>query len=128
MNWEGAICANRVDLFFSDKLADIELAKEMCDVCPQFDRCRTVGFEQRELYGIWGGLTYWDRITIDPHFPRRDSIDHGTNRGFDQHKALGIDIEEGDPCGCLEARRANARERMARYRARKKMGPESYKE
>ena len=80
------------------------------------------------MYGVWGGLTYWERRLIDPGFPQRDEINHGENRGFDQHKVLGIEIEEGDPCGCLEAHRANARARMARYREKKNRGRGSAKE
>lgn len=128
MNWHGALCAGRVDLFYSTELADVELAKSICQQCPLIDSCRATSFEQQELYGVWGGLTYWERILIDPNFPRRDEINHGENRGFDQHKTLGIEIEDGDPCGCLEAHRASARARMARYREKKNRGRGSAKE
>jgi hypothetical protein len=114
-----------IDLFFDERFAAVRDAKAICTACPNIEPCAQLGMDNQELYGVWGGTTYFDRIAISdqlglPEFPRRDLIDHGTSRGWAQHKTHGIPIEEGDVCGCLEAYRADARHRMALYRERKK--------
>jgi hypothetical protein len=126
MDWSGAYCKGNVDLFFDENPARVDIAKQICSECPLGRDCLLFALENQELYGVWGGKTYFERkiiaidLGMDP-LPERDSIDHGTIRGYDQHKAHGIPIDEGDPCGCLEAYRAGARERMRAYRKRKKL-------
>jgi WhiB family redox-sensing transcriptional regulator len=36
-------------------------AKRLCQICPVLDRCRRYAIEERELYGVWGGMTELER-------------------------------------------------------------------
>ena len=36
-------------------------AKELCERCPVLAECRTHAMVNRELYGVWGGLTEGER-------------------------------------------------------------------
>lgn len=127
MNWNEALCKGQLDLFFDENPVRVQLAKQICSDCELERDCRFLAIQNKELYGVWGGTTYFERkqlaveLGMEP-LPDRDPIEHGTTRGYDQHKLHGIPIENGDPCGCLEAFRASARERMKKYREKKRQG------
>ena len=120
METSNALCKGRLDLFFDEDPASVALAKSICSECPLAGLCLAGAMARRELYGVWGGTDYYDRVALDPEYPPRDEIEHGTPKGFNQHKAHGISIQDNDPCGCLEANRASARMRMTKYRAKKR--------
>lgn len=59
---EDAECAKpsnreKIDLFFSTKNNDIFSAKLMCDVCPVRKECAKWALENKQLNGVWGGLS-----------------------------------------------------------------------
>ena len=41
-----------------------KLAKEMCLRCPIKEQCLEYALEAREMSGIWGGLTYRERLEL----------------------------------------------------------------
>lgn len=41
-----------------------KLAKEMCLRCPLKSQCLDYALEAKEMGGIWGGLTYRERLSI----------------------------------------------------------------
>jgi WhiB family transcriptional regulator, redox-sensing transcriptional regulator len=51
-----------VELFYSDREADIAEAVRICRGCPVRDRCLQVAIEHQEAFGVWGGT---------PERPRR---------------------------------------------------------
>lgn len=54
------------DLWYSDrKQGDVQYAIDICkSLCPVRDACAQYALEQRETFGIWGGLTERDRRRI----------------------------------------------------------------
>lgn len=50
------------DMFF-DALRE-ELACRVCDKCPVRDRCLQYAVEEHESYGVWGGKTPAERVTL----------------------------------------------------------------
>lgn len=63
-----AACQGYEDLFFNEekdrkgtRRHKEDLAKELCAACPVQAECRASAFDERELYGVWGGLTENER-------------------------------------------------------------------
>ncbi|GAA1054631.1 WhiB family transcriptional regulator [Dietzia natronolimnaea] len=61
-------CVGHQDLFYNDdhdlkgtRRKNEELAKQLCRQCPVLDQCRRYAIEERELYGVWGGMTELER-------------------------------------------------------------------
>jgi hypothetical protein len=59
---EDAECAkpvnrDKIDLFFSTKNNDIFSAKLMCDACPVRKQCAKWALENKQINGVWGGLS-----------------------------------------------------------------------
>lgn len=54
--------------FFSEDLDEIKLAQSICSNCPIRLECLdwAIGFEMEERYvwGVYGGLTSWERLDI----------------------------------------------------------------
>jgi len=44
------------EFFFSNKKYEQEQAKSMCFVCPVRKQCVKTALEEKQLYGVWGGL------------------------------------------------------------------------
>lgn len=57
-----ARCATTVgvgaDLFFSDELADIAMAKTICSGCPGMAPCLEGALARQEPCGVWGGQLF----------------------------------------------------------------------
>lgn len=49
-------------------------AKEICASCTVISDCRAFALEVREPYGIWGGLSEEDRITIYDFLDRKAKV------------------------------------------------------
>lgn len=122
-------CQGLLDLFFDESPDSISTAKAICHACEYQKACLTEALERAEAYGVWGGTDYQERrlIAIASGYPvpsRRPRFEHGTSRGYAWHKREGIEIEldsqGNDVCGCRAAYRSDARERVRRYRKRKK--------
>jgi hypothetical protein len=123
MDFTSALCKGQLDLFFSDDPADTDTAKGICRQCELCDECLTMALQNGEAWGVWGGTDYRERTALAalhgyPIPERFDTIEHGTPRGYAQHEAQDIPLD--DYCGCIEAYRSAARERMRKYRANKK--------
>lgn len=59
--------ADDPDVFFgrNDKLPmtkrEVEAARQVCKACPVARECLMAAFQNREDYGVWGGLTVEER-------------------------------------------------------------------
>jgi WhiB family transcriptional regulator, redox-sensing transcriptional regulator len=42
-------------------------AKAVCEACPVVTQCRQYALDAAEPYGIWGGLTPFERAMLTPH-------------------------------------------------------------
>ena len=66
--WEDAACrdgsGSLTDLFFSDDIADIELAKAVCGTCALAAPCLQGALARREPAGVWGGHLFADGQVI----------------------------------------------------------------
>ncbi|HMK96082.1 MAG TPA: WhiB family transcriptional regulator [Acidimicrobiales bacterium] len=62
--WEDAACrdgsGSLTGLFFSDEIADIEVAKAICSTCSLVEPCLKGALERREAAGVWGGQLFAD--------------------------------------------------------------------
>lgn len=52
------------DLFFSSDDGEQKQALELCRACPVQRECLRYAIDQREMYGIWGGMTESERRSI----------------------------------------------------------------
>ena len=50
------------EVFFGDKIWDIEAAKKICQQCPIMEDCLEVALEDNIKYGVWGGATPEERV------------------------------------------------------------------
>jgi hypothetical protein len=57
--WDDALCNDGtgalLDLFFSEQLDDIAVAKAFCQPCPVREACLAGALSRREPWGVWGG-------------------------------------------------------------------------
>ena len=57
--WNEALCNDGtgalLDLFFSEQLDDIAVAKAFCRPCPVREACLAGALARREPWGVWGG-------------------------------------------------------------------------
>ena len=61
-----------IDIFFSLDETDQKQALELCKACPVQPECLRDAIEQREMYGIWGGMRESDRRSIIRDQRRQD--------------------------------------------------------
>lgn len=59
-----------VDLFFSEQISDIRLAKEICRTCPIRVACLEGALQRREPWGVWGGQLFVDGKVLPVKRPR----------------------------------------------------------
>lgn len=60
-----APCKEDPEAMFPGSLAhEIETAKAYCRACPAIQRCRDWAINEREIYGVWGGLDEDERWAI----------------------------------------------------------------
>ena len=52
------------DLFFPERGASTRLAKSVCRQCPVQEECLEYAVNNREKFGIWGGLSERERRAI----------------------------------------------------------------
>jgi WhiB family redox-sensing transcriptional regulator len=57
--WNEALCNDGtgalLELFFSEQLDDINVAKAFCQPCPVRETCLAGALARREPWGVWGG-------------------------------------------------------------------------
>lgn len=62
---EEAACRDAdIELFFSLDDDDQRAAQELCRSCPVQQECLRFALENREMYGIWGGMQESDRRSV----------------------------------------------------------------
>lgn len=66
----------------------VQRAKMLCGWCPVMEECRAYGLATPGLYGIWGGLTSWDRQRIAEGLPVDGAVD--------DHKPSTLDEADSD--------------------------------
>ena len=68
LSWQEAACRDNsgslTDLFFSDEIPDIELAKAICATCNLAGACLKGALERREPAGVWGGQLFADGAVV----------------------------------------------------------------
>ncbi len=67
--WSAAACSDGgpsglTGLFFSDEIADIDLAKAICSGCTLVAPCLQGALARREPAGVWGGQLFADGQVI----------------------------------------------------------------
>ena len=66
--WQDAACrdgsGSLTDLFFSDDVSDIEVAKAICSTCDLVASCLQGALARREPAGVWGGQLFADGQVI----------------------------------------------------------------
>jgi WhiB family transcriptional regulator, redox-sensing transcriptional regulator len=61
---------NEVDLWFSARPAEVELAKSLCAECPVRDLCFSGARDRQEPWGVWGGELFVDGVVVAHKKPR----------------------------------------------------------
>ncbi|MFE5309733.1 WhiB family transcriptional regulator [Isoptericola sp. NPDC056605] len=89
-----ALCAQvgYGDIWFPDKGGSTREAKQICAECPIATRCLEVALANGERHGIWGGVSERDRRKLAQGRPTGPEREHGTARGYRQHKKHGEDV------------------------------------
>ena len=61
-----ALCAYvDPELWFPEKGGPVNAAKRICQRCPVRSQCLAAALARCEQHGIWGGLTYRERLNRD---------------------------------------------------------------
>ncbi len=64
IEWDLAACStgsgDLAELFFSEQIDDINMAKAMCGTCPIAEACLASAIERGEPWGVWGGELFWN--------------------------------------------------------------------
>lgn len=84
-----APCRGAYGVHFTEVGASSRKAKELCRSCPFTTECLRYALENREKYGIWGGLTEKERRGLTPLVPSKVEhrpFPHGTEAGYQQHR------------------------------------------
>jgi Transcription factor WhiB len=107
-----AACSVRLDLDWIDpSAADAVECREVCAACPVQRQCRTTALRTREPWGIWGGLTPYERtdLAVLEGIPSpRILPPHGTNSRY---------AKWGCACNdCRYAHTLHERDRRRRHR------------
>lgn len=61
---DGACRGVEPEIFFPISEDDAWRAKEICGVCDVKARCLVFALQNRERYGVWGGVTEKERIDL----------------------------------------------------------------
>lgn len=69
---EGACRGADVEIFFSVDEEDQQRALEFCARCDVRQDCLEFAIENREMYGIWGGMSESDRRSLIRDIRRRE--------------------------------------------------------
>lgn len=68
VDWEQAACrdgsGSLTELFFSDEIPDIALAKAICASCPLVEACLEGALVRREPAGVWGGQLFVEGAVV----------------------------------------------------------------
>lgn len=66
--WADARCRigdeGLTELFFSDQIPEIALAKEICGACSLIEPCLDGAIERREPWGVWGGQLFANGVIL----------------------------------------------------------------
>lgn len=101
------------ELFHPGWGESVSEAREVCRRCEVQAECLAYAVNNAERFGVWGGKSERERRSIRRRLagkPPRPTIEHGTARGYWQHR------NDGDmpACGpCVEAYREYDRQRRA---------------
>ena len=72
----------------------IDAAKEICAACPVLTDCRSYALRTREAYGIWGGLSEFERAIIlglrSLRYPAKEVRDYVTTQSDPIHFQLNV--------------------------------------
>lgn len=66
MSWQLSGLCRQIDpdLWFPDKGGSTLEAKRTCWACPVRARCLEYALDNREPFGVWGGLAEWERSAL----------------------------------------------------------------
>jgi WhiB family redox-sensing transcriptional regulator len=62
--------AGNPDLWFAEKPADLEQAKDLCRSCPALAACLAGALDRGEPWGVWGGEIFDRGVVIARKRPR----------------------------------------------------------
>ena len=114
-DWHDAPCYGKQAVFFDEGNPDSVLsAKGICAVCPFSVECLEEAETYHDYNGVWGGTTPDERMI--------DGVRHGTDQGYAWHlRQRRMSDPTHHACrACLDAHNVASREKMDRYRYRKK--------
>ncbi len=98
------------DLFFPDRGEDTTQAKAVCAGCSVRAECLEAALMNMDKHGIFGGTSERERRRMRTHVV---VIEHGTERGYKQHRHRGggaCDARKAAHAEATRIRRAGARD------------------
>lgn len=63
------------EVWYPDYVGQEWDAVKICAQCPVQRECMTASFDQEEQFGVWGGVTHWDRVPLLPKYKKRAKPD-----------------------------------------------------
>jgi WhiB family redox-sensing transcriptional regulator len=65
MGWiDKAACRSFGEVFYRTEEEDVLRAKAICNTCRVKGECLTYALSHRERYGVWGGMTPYEREKV----------------------------------------------------------------
>ena len=113
-HWQDdALCAQvDADMFFPPRGDNGLNAKAVCELCPVKVQCAQFAADNNEPYGVWGGITEYERRRRKRVNPPTHSPRCGTASGADRHYRHNEQV-------CLPCRTAVRQANRARNQARR---------
>ena len=77
MDWVAQATCRSVDpeVWFPEYPGQHWDAIRICAQCPVRRECMTASFDDEEEFGVWGGMTQWDRVPLLPKYKKRAKPD-----------------------------------------------------
>ena len=58
------------DLFFSETISEIAMAKSICEMCSMKEQCLSDALARREPFGVWGAELFFEGAIVAVKRPR----------------------------------------------------------
>lgn len=77
MAWVESATCRSVDpeVWFPDYQGQQWDAVRICAQCPVQHECLTTSFDQQEEFGVWGGMTSWEREDLIPKYRKKTYVE-----------------------------------------------------
>lgn len=75
---EGTCRQIDADLWFEDWPSKYDLAFKFCAECPVQEQCLRASFDNKEEFGVWGGMSANERNKLEPKYRKKPMYERDT--------------------------------------------------